>query len=381
MAVRFISSNIISALGFSTKENHQNLLKASIGITSIENPILYPTPFMASMVNDHALNQKFAELEDEKIQVTRLEKMMILSIKSALSGIDVDITSPRTLIIVSTTKGNIDLLSPQTNIDPERVLLWKMADFIGRYFNNPNPVRVISNACISGVLAINTAAMILQSNSFDHAIVVGGDLVTRFVVSGFMSFMSLSPKPCKPFDENREGLSLGEAAGTVILERTSTPNSGDILYKGGASANDANHISGPSRTGEGSFIAIQNAIKEAGLPANEIDHINAHGTATRYNDDMESIAIQRSGLQHAPVNSFKGSWGHTLGAAGIIETAALIESMKKNTVLPTSGFEIPGTTEHLEVSKKSVSTPLKTCLKLASGFGGCNAALIIQKSK
>lgn len=380
MAVRFVSSNITSALGFSTEENFQNLLQAKVGITSIENPALYPTPFMAARVDDYRLEEQFAYLNTKGISVTRLEKMMILSIDTALSGISVDITSPRTLIIVSTTKGNIDLLNPQTDIDPERVLLWKMADFIGQYFNNPNPVRVISNACISGVLAINTGAMMLQSNQFDHVVVVGGDLVTRFVVSGFMSFLSLSPKPCKPFDQDRDGLSLGEAAGTVILERTSTPKSGEILFKGGASANDANHISGPSRTGEGSYIAIQNAMTEASLPSNKIDHINAHGTATRYNDDMESIAIQRSGLQHTPVNSFKGSWGHTLGAAGIIETAALIQSMKENTVLPTAGFEIPGTTEHLEVSKKPVSTPLTTCLKLASGFGGCNAALIIQKS-
>lgn len=380
MAIRFISSNIISSLGFSTNENYQNLLKATVGITPIKDSNLYPAPFMAAMVDNQQLEQSFEAFDKKKTASTRLEKMMILSMKAALSETSIDMTSPRTLIILSTTKGNIDLLNPKNNIDTERVLLWKMADFIGQYFGNPNPVRVISNACISGVLAINTAAMMLKGDNYDHVVVVGGDLVTRFVVSGFMSFMSLSPQPCKPFDQNRDGLSLGEAAGTVIIEKTKTPHSGDLLYIGGASANDANHISGPSRTGEGSYIAIQNALAEAGLQPDEIDHINAHGTATRYNDDMESIAIQRCGLQHTLVNSYKGSWGHTLGAAGIIETAALIESMKENVVLPTSGFEIPGTTEHLEVSTKSVSMALNTCLKLASGFGGCNAALIIKKS-
>jgi 3-oxoacyl-[acyl-carrier-protein] synthase-1 len=379
MAVRFVSSNITSALGFSTEENFQNLLQAKVGITSIENQALYPTPFMAACVDDTGIEERFKHLNSKQISATRLEKMMIVSIHNALSLAHIDISSPRTLIILSTTKGNIDLLNPQPDIDPDRVLLWKMGEFIGQHFSNPNPVRVISNACISGVLAINTAAMILQGNEYDHAVVVGGDLVTRFVVSGFMSFLSLSPTPCKPFDLNRDGLSLGEAAGTIILEKTDTHQKGDLLFKGGATANDANHISGPSRTGEGSFIAMQKAFEEAGISTQEIDHINAHGTATRYNDDMESMAIQRHQLSRVPVNSFKGSWGHTLGAAGIIETAALLESMKKNMVLPTAGFQVPGTTEKLEVSNQPVPKDLNTCLKLASGFGGCNGALIIQK--
>ncbi len=379
MAVRFVSSNITSALGFSTEENFQNLLQAKVGITSIENPALYPTPFMAACIDDNRLEEHYKNLNSKQISATRLEKMMIVSIHNALSLAHIDISSPRTLIILSTTKGNIDLLNPQPDIDPDRVLLWKMGEFIGQHFNNPNPVRIISNACISGVLAINTAAMILQGNEYDHVVVVGGDLVTRFVVSGFMSFMSLSPTPCKPFDLNRDGLSLGEAAGTIILEKTDTRQKGDLLFKGGATANDANHISGPSRTGEGSFIAMRKAFEEAGISTQEIDHINAHGTATRYNDDMESIAIQRHQLSRVPVNSFKGSWGHTLGAAGIIETAALLESMKKNTVLPTAGFQVPGTAEKLEISNQPVTKDLNTCLKLASGFGGCNGALIIQK--
>jgi len=379
MAVRFVSSNIISSLGFSTEENFQNLLHADVGIQTIDDPLLYPAPFLAARIHQAKLEECWIETNQNVVAATRLEKMLILSITEALSKTKIDISSSRTAILLSTTKGNVDLLNPIESIDPERLSLWKLGEFIGHYFGNPNPVRVISNACISGVLAINTAAMMLKGESFDHIIVVGGDLVTRFVVSGFMSFLSLSETPCKPFDRDRDGLSLGEAAGTLILEKTSFPEKGDILFAGGATANDANHISGPSRTAEGSVIAIHNALTEAGFAAKDIDHINAHGTATRYNDDMESIAIQRLGLSESPVNSFKGSWGHTLGAAGIIETAALVESMKTNTILPTTGFHTPGTTEKLIVTKEPLLKPLNKCLKLASGFGGCNAALVLNK--
>ncbi len=378
MAIRFVSSNIISSLGFTTYENMRNLLAGQVGIVSINNPEIYPTPFMASIVESNKLEEQFNLIGIQQ-ESTRLEQMILVSVSEALSKTDIDITSPRTMIVLSTTKGNVDLLQATGSVSPERALLWKMAEFIGLHFGNLNPVRVVSNACISGVLAINTAAMMLNSSLCDHAVVIGADLVSRFVVSGFMSFLSLSTEPCKPFDRNRDGLSLGEASGTLILEKTTTPAAGDILFLGGATANDANHISGPSRTGEGSVVAIENALFEADKLPSDIDHINAHGTATRYNDDMESIAIQRTGLLSVPANSFKGSWGHTLGAAGIIETAALIESMKQNVVLPTAGLQTAGTTHPLAVSNKPVYKSLNTCLKLASGFGGCNAALILQK--
>ena len=250
---------------------------------------------------------------------------------------------------------------------------------IADYFKNPNEPVVLSNACISGVLAINLAAGLIQQGVYDHIIVTGGDIVSRFVVSGFMSFMSLSPTACKPFDKNRDGLSLGEAASTIILSKNKTGDN-DIVFLGGASANDANHISGPSRTGEGSFIAIKKALKESGVAASKIDHISAHGTATPYNDEMESIAIDRHGMMQVPVNSFKGNIGHTLGAAGLAETAILLQEMRNNLMVKTTGFHELGVNRSIHVVDKTTEKELKTCLKMASGFGGSNAALIIQKA-
>lgn len=374
--VYFTGDNIISSLGFSSAENFEQLKEGNTGIRSLSDSEIYPEPFIASMVDRQKVNNL---LLDE--QYTLLEKMIILSVKDALSNSNIDAASPKTVFILSTTKGNIHLLdqSVAANYGADRVHLWKLGEIVARYFGNPNGVRVISNACISGVLAINNAAMLLQNNLFENAVVVGADLVTRFVLSGFMSFHSLSPEPCKPFDANRDGLSLGEAAGTVLLSVHPSDQNNNYVFAGGASANDANHISGPSRTGEGSFIAIKKTLTEANIESGEIDHISAHGTATPYNDDMESIALARHNLNRVPVNSMKGFWGHTLGAAGVIETVALLWEMKNNTLIKTNGFSKAGTVEPLNVITKTENAQLETCLKMASGFGGCNASLIIKK--
>lgn len=382
--VYLIADNIISSLGFSTKENFNSLLNGEIGIKTIDDSDYYPEPFLASMIDVQRLEKEFQKLAKKysnNSKFTKLEKMLILSIEDALSTTKVDITSGRTAIVLSTTKGNIDLLEKEKSVhfDTDRVMLWKLGEITGRFFNNPNPVITLSNACISGVLAINTAAMYIKSGKYDNVIVTSGDLVNRFVVSGFMSFLSLSSTACKPFDKNRDGLSLGEAAGTIVLSKFSGNTKPDLVFKGGSTANDANHISGPSRTAEGSFIAIKKAMKEAGLNPNEIDHISAHGTATPYNDEMESNALNRHQMETVPVNGVKGYFGHTLGAAGIIETAILLEEMRQNTMLKTAGFQEIGVSHSINIISENTKKELNTCLKMASGFGGSNAALIVSK--
>ena len=374
--VYFTGDNIISFLGFSSSENFNRLLQGETGIVKMNNPALYPEPFVASMVDHDSVH---ALLPDTRY--TLLEKMLILSVEDALKQSTVDVRSEKTIIILSTTKGNINLLdeSEAVNFDAGRIYLWKLGEVIAQYFGNPNKAMVISNACISGVMAINTAAMLLKNGDFENAVVVGGDIVSRFVLSGFMSFHSLSSEPCKPFDANRDGLSLGEAAGTVVLSVHPPARKEGFIFAGGATANDANHISGPSRTGEGSYIAISKTLKEAGVSSSEIDHISAHGTATPYNDDMESVALSRHNLNSVPVNSLKGYWGHTLGAAGVIETVALLQEMKNSILISTKGFSEAGTVEPLNVIAQTEKKELTTCLKMASGFGGCNASLLIKK--
>ena len=376
--VYVVADNIISSLGFTTSENFEALKAGNTGISVINNRTYYPELFPASLLDETRLNTHFTDSENQRL--TKLEKMIILSVKSSLNQAEIDISSEKTGIILSTTKGNIDLLSDEKKnlFDPERVLLWKLGQVISDYFKNPNEAMVLSNACVSGVLAINNAAMLIENGRYESVVVAGADIVSRFVLSGFMSFMSLSSKPCKPFDKSRDGLSLGEAASTIILTNNK-PAENSIAHVGGASANDANHISGPSKTGEGSFIAIKKALDEAGIGPESIQHISAHGTATLYNDEMESIAIDRNHLAEVPVSSFKGSFGHTLGAAGLVETSILIEEMRNNILVKTTGFSEPGFTRNINVVDKTVQYEINTVLKMASGFGGSNAALVLQK--
>lgn len=370
-----ISENIITSLGFDTEENVNNIKNYKTGICKLEKSEFWTEPFFVSLINTERLNQEFAKISDGK-EYTRFEKLCILSASKALKNTSIDVKSKETIFIISTTKGNIDLLKNSQDFEEDRVYIDKAASFISSFFNNPNTPIVVSNACISGVLAINTAKRLISAGLYKNAVVVGGDIITEFVVSGFQSFKSLSFGPCKPFDASRDGLSMGEGASTIIL---SSETKSKIRVLEGASANDANHISGPSKTGEGLYIAIKKSLKNSKVDATEIDYISAHGTATPYNDEMEAIAIGRAGLLDSFVNSYKGYFGHTLGAAGLAESVLAIYSLKNNFLFASLGFENKGVSEDLKVIEKHNEVKLNKILKIASGFGGCNASIIFDK--
>ncbi len=373
------SDNIITSLGFTTAANIRNIKANKTGILPWTDASLSPSPFWASRVNDQELNNRFSEFASPAVH-TRFEKLVITSVKEALRNTSIDPEDHRTLFILSTTKGNIDLLDPALNRsgDENRVYLWHTAGLLQRFFGSVHKPVIVSNACISGLLAIIAGSRLIRSGRFDHVIVTGADLVTEFVLSGFISFLSLSNGPCRPFDRDRQGLSLGEGAGTIVLtaDRSRAGQSPAIRIGAGFSSNDANHISGPSRTGEGLYQAILKTVEANGL---SVDYISAHGTATPYNDDMEAVAISRAGLSEVPVNSLKGYWGHTLGAAGVIETIAGICSLSENLLFGTLGFSEPGTSQSIAIVQDLREARIQTCLKMASGFGGCNAALLINK--
>ncbi|OFX49875.1 MAG: hypothetical protein A2046_16150 [Bacteroidetes bacterium GWA2_30_7] len=370
-----ISDNIITSLGFDTDENVSNIKRYKTGITKLKNLEFWTEPFFASLINSERLKDEFSKIGDIQ-KFTRFEQICIFSASNALNNCSVNTNSSDTIFIISTTKGNIDLLKHNCNFDYERVYIDKASSIISSFFNNPNTPIIVSNACISGVLAINTAKRLISSGIYKNAIIIGGDIISEFVVSGFQSFKSLSFGPCKPFDIARDGLSLGEGASTIILSSEIKSN---IKVLEGASANDANHISGPSKTGEGLYISIEKALNFSGIKAIEIDYISAHGTATPYNDEMEAIAISRAGLLNSYVNSYKGYFGHTLGAAGIAESVLAIYSLKYNFLFASLGFENKGVSEDLKVIEKHKEVKLNKILKIASGFGGCNASIIFDK--
>jgi 3-oxoacyl-[acyl-carrier-protein] synthase-1 len=372
------AENIITPLGFTTGENGTALLAGKTGIRLIEDEKMAPLPFFASLIDPLLLRGKFSSIDNPE-KFTRFEQLAICSMKDALSATDIDITNARTLFILSTTKGNIDLLEKdqRTNKVNEKIYLWNTARLLQRFFNFKNEPIVVSNACVSGVQAIITGCRMIRAGYYDNVVINGTDIISEFVLSGFNSFKSLSTGPCRPFDKTRDGLSLGEASGTIILTSNPSPSGTKNIVAGdGFSTNDANHISGPSRTGEGLFTAITRVLKNSQAT---VDFISAHGTATPYNDEMESIAITRAGLQLVPVNSFKGYWGHTLGAAGIIESIMSIYSINNSSLFNTEGFQEPGVTNPLNIINASRGKEINNCLKIASGFGGCNSAILFQK--
>ena len=373
-AVYIVADNIYSPIGTTTVQNFERIKQGISGIQKHQNKAIFDTDFYASLFNYNE-NEIF-----NKFKYSKFESLLIASIDDSLIDADVDVKSDKTILIISSTKGNISMLETNPN-DPslhEKIALHTSAKIVADYFGFVNQPVVVSNACISGIMAILTGMRLLQSGKYETAVVVGADEISKFVLSGFQSFQAISEAPCKPFDQDRTGITLGEGAATMILS-TNLKYVDRIKVLGGAVSNDANHISAPSRTGKELSEAIERTLGMSGLITDDIDLISAHGTATSYNDEMEAKAIALSGLDTVPANSLKGYYGHTLGAAGLIESIISVQSLKQNMILPTLGFETMGVSNPINICTQLTPKRMKTCLKTASGFGGCNAAVLFSK--
>lgn len=371
-----IADNIISPLGLTSEENYMAVKDGRSGLVRYAGQWGLPDPFMAALIDRESL----PSLPDEE-GLTIFEKMVILSIRQALSQCDVDVTSERTLLILSTTKGNVELLGKSTTqrcLTPSCPLLGEAAKTIANYLRNPNLPIVVSNACISGVCAQIEASRLLATGRYDHAIVCGADVLSPFIVSGFQSLKALTDEPCRPFDIDRTGINLGDAAATIIYRGVAAdalPSGAWALVKG-AVRNDAHHISSPSPKGDGCYNALRYVMQ--GACEEDIAFINAHGTATLFNDEMESVAIFRAGLSQIPVNSLKGYFGHTMGAAGILETIISMRALNEGIILPTKGYECLGVSKKINIAAESGHTDKRSFVKMMSGFGGCNATILFS---
>lgn len=373
MGVYLGAHNIVSPLGFSSSENFESLIKGKTAIQQ-HNFNFSSTPFFCSKLETNNLNTLFTSLGNVA-HYTLLEKMCILSIADVKEQSGIDLKDKDTLLILSTTKGNIDILEKSyKNLPQQRVYLPEFAKTIASFFGCVNAPVVVSNACISGLLALIIAKRLIENKNYKSILVCGGDIVSEFTLSGFKSFNALSDAVCKPFDAERTGINLGEAASSVLL---SSEKISDLIISAGASANDANHISGPSRNGDGLYQAVSRTLQDSGKES--VDLISAHGTATDYNDEMESMAFSRANLDHISLNSLKGYYGHTLGAAGVLESVISLQSLQQNYMIKSAGFGKQGTSQSLNIIQKTEQRQLHSCLKTASGFGGCNAAAIFEK--
>ncbi|MGN0186555.1 MAG: beta-ketoacyl synthase N-terminal-like domain-containing protein [Paludibacteraceae bacterium] len=371
--VYWVADHIISALGVGTDLNVERILAYETGITTQVDADVCASPFTTARINWNQI------LEADGF--TRLERLMLTAIDHVVQQVpSLNIADDTVGIVFSTTKGNIDLLVAN-EVPDERVFLPTMAKRVASKCGFTSEPIVVSNACISGISSLIVAARLIERRIYRHIVVVGGDLLTDFVVSGFRSFKSVSGVVCRPYDVSRDGLSMGEACGAVLLTADETLASiPTVCIAGGAVTNDANHISGPSRTGDGLHYAIRAAMAEAQVSKHDLAFVSAHGTATVYNDEMESKSLALSDLSDILVNSVKPYFGHTLGACGVIESILAVWQLRHRIVFGTKGFAELGVPMPMTVAAEH--QPIvqgSACLKIASGFGGCNAALVLTR--
>ena len=352
-----IADNIISPLGETSEENYLSVKAGRSGIRAYEpGTCNIPEGFYASLL-----------FED-------FETLALKSAQKAIANGRLELKGKRTAFILSSTKGNIE----------ENISLADSAQRIANQLGIDAKPIVVCNACISGLSALILGNRLIDSGLYDAAIVCGCDTPRQFILSGFQSLKALSPEPCRPFDMERMGLNLGEAAATLILSKN--PIQGNSWRMGdGFIRNDAFHISTPSKTADGLYLSLQRTLesftKEISSTCKQIDlkehlaFINAHGTATLFNDQMESVAIGRAGLSDLPANAYKSFWGHTMGAAGILETIINMKAIDDDTILGTRGFSELGVSGKMNICAENRPTDKKGFIKMLSGFGGCNATI------
>lgn len=261
-----------------------------------------------------------------------------------------------------------------------------VTEYLARTFHVGGPIATVSDACASGASAITMACDWINAGLADRVVCGGVDVLTRLTLNGFASLLVVAEDGCRPFDAQRQGMSLGEGAGILVLERMdhATARNAAVFGRiaGWATTCDAHHPSGPHPQGDGAFTAMQQALQRADVAPDQVDYINPHGSGTRDNDLAEARAMRRLfGDQPPPFSSTKRSLGHTLAAAGSLEAIVCLLAMQHNVMPANVGFEQVDP----EIGWSPLTTPttgaLHTCLSNSLGFGGVNASLVLTCNK
>ncbi len=298
----------------------------------------------------------------------------------------------RTAVLLATTKAELagirtpaEAPRPAGLGNPRHLLDRLLAELHGdpnRAFDGPQAA--VSCACASGLAALAQAGRWLRSGRAERALVVGVDVLDPFVMAGFGALLALDSSPCRPFDRDRRGLSLGEGAGAMVLATRPEPNSYGRLA-GWGERNDANHITGPSRDGAGLAAAVDAALEHAGVETEALDFVHLHGTGTPYNDAMEGQALRRVFgdrlAKHSgpPAAGSKAQLGHTLGAAGLLESLITLEALRRGSAPASVGLKTADRSMPLPLSARPQNLQRSsTALKLAAGFGGIDVALVFR---
>ena len=384
---------IISSIGKDLEETRNSL---KTGKSGIGRPKIFKTRHSNLPVGEIGLSN--IELEeilnlDRHLAYTRASMLGIYAVKqllnnSGLKGIPAD-----TGFISGTSVGGIDFTERyfnefETNVDTRKFIRSQHPGFstemMAEYFGLKEFVSTISTACSSSANAIMMGARMIESGRLKRVIVGGSDCLTKFTLNGFNSLMILSENTCRPFDEERDGLNLGEAAAYILLEADDCIKGKKVLGRlsGYGNANDAFHQTASSENGEGAFLAISKALRKAGISATAVDYINAHGTGTSNNDLSESIALQRVFGDNIPAfSSTKAFTGHTLGAAGAVEAVFSLLSLQDQEIFPNLNFRKKMNETGLVPVTELQNKKINSILSNSFGFGGNCTSLIFEKDE
>lgn len=369
---RILSTNITSPLGLTTEENYAAVKRGETSLQQMDGCLDVPGRFCVGIFPE----DRRAALRLDGF--SWFESLVLHSVKDALARSAVDPASSRTVFILGTSTAGIDELGELPEKDRNYlapgVAVKKVADKLG-FVNDPITV---SNACISGATAQMLADRLIAAGYYDTAVVCGVDILSAFVLAGFESLKALSPTPCRPFDIERLGLNIGECAATVVLSKDLPAETEAWYIQDGCLNNDAYHVSAPIPSGDGvcrTILKILTPERKATLAC-----VAAHGTATMFNDQMESKAIEGAGLGDILTTTVKPHYGHTFGASGIVESIIMMCSLDEGLIPPTHGFEEIGVSGKIRICKQPEATDKKAFIKLQSGFGSCNGAMIYTKT-
>lgn len=373
MSVRVIDGDLVTAYGTGLQACWSGLLAGHSAVAPLSR--FSTEPFQCHVA---AVHDGLTYGEGDSIVWQLLTKLLVEN--------DPRVPDDAYIFLASTT-GEIDLLEQAVDagesVGPESklgTLLRKVCVYLGGRRDGA----VVSSACASATVALAQAAEMIERGEQECVLVVACDAVSEFVYSGFASLMALDPQGARPFDADRQGLSVGEAAAFALLmsperaERENRTSLGEL--SGWGMTNDANHMTGPSRDGAPLARSIDSALVRANISFENISMICAHGTGTQYNDSMELKAFKTVFPEPRPLFSVKGGTGHTMGAAGLVETLLTLRALREERVLPTVSLQHSSVDAEGWVSSETIFLlHCEWALTTNSGFGGVNAALVLRR--
>ena len=325
----------------------------------------------------------------ERPVACRATSLLLAAARDLLRRSPLDADPARIAVVVGTALGGVEQLEQALDDKDDRLrrvagaLYDSPGHALARRLGARGPELTVSTACASGATALGVGADLLRADRADVVIAGGFDGLCRFVMRGFDALRSLTRERVRPFDRRRSGLLLGEGAALVLMARdrdASGPRLGRLL--GHASTSDGAHIAAPHPDGRGLVAAIAGALGQAGLAGRDVDFVSAHGTGTTLNDRIETAALKQALGPRAgeiPVNSIKGALGHTMGAAATVEAIMCLLASREGIVPPTLGYEQADPAcdlDYVPLAARRLRTRVSVSTSL--GFGGCNAALVLE---